>query len=156
METLGHIPEVGEACECGILKLTVRSADGQRVDRVNIVVTPPEPAEAGLERFRYVTETVKGACPELPVVLSGLSYYRKEMLEKADQMLQDGVADFAGFGRIILAYPEFYKDWLNGSLEQKKLCALCSKCTVLMRNKCVSGCAVHDEYYRELLKGLNK
>ncbi len=45
METLGHIPEVGEACECGILKLTVRSADGQRVDRVNIVVTPPEPDE---------------------------------------------------------------------------------------------------------------
>lgn len=118
--------------------------------------TPPEPAEAGLERFRYVTKTVKDACPELPIVLSGLSYYRKEMIDAADKMLQDGIADFAGYGRIILAYPEFYRDWLSGNMEQKKLCALCSKCTVLMRNKCVSGCAVHDEYYRELLKGLNK
>ena len=118
--------------------------------------TPPEAAEVGLERFRNVTKTVKDACPNLPIVGSALSYYRKEMFDAADKMISDGVCDFAGFGRIILAYPHFYRDYLNGCFEQKKLCALCSKCTVMMRKKSVSGCAVHDEVYREIFKGLDK
>lgn len=116
--------------------------------------TPPEAPETGLERFRHVNRAVKAACPELPIVASGLSYYRMDMFDKAEDMLQKGECDFAGFGRMILAYPEFYKDYINGALQPRKLCALCSKCTVLMRKKSVSGCAVHDEIYREILKGL--
>jgi 2,4-dienoyl-CoA reductase-like NADH-dependent reductase (Old Yellow Enzyme family) len=79
-----------------------------------------------------------------------------DMLSKGDEMIQGGVCDFAGYGRIILAYPQFYRDWLSGNLQAKKLCALCSNCTVLMRNKCIAGCAIHDEIYKELLKGLKK
>lgn len=71
-------------------------------------------------------------------------------------MIEDGICDFAGFGRIILAYPEFYHDYLNGGIQKKKLCALCSKCTELMRGKCVSGCALHDEVYREIYRGMKK
>ncbi len=118
--------------------------------------TPPEAPEVGLERFRFVTKTIKDNCPELPIVSSGLSFYRMDMLSKGDEMIRGGVCDFAGYGRIILAYPEFYRDWLSGNLQAKKLCALCSNCTVLMRNKCIAGCAIHDEIYRELLKGLKK
>ena len=117
---------------------------------------PNEPPETGLARFRYVNKTIKDANPNLPIVGSGLSYYRSEMFDKAEEMLVAGECDFAGFGRMILAYPEFYRDYCNGTFDSKKLCALCSKCTVLMRKKSVSGCAIHDPVYREILKELSK
>ena len=116
----------------------------------------PESAETGLERFKLVNRTVKEACPDLPIVGSGLSYYRENMVEEASRMIEEGICDFAGFGRIILAYPEFYRDHLAGGIEKKKLCALCSKCTELMRAGCVSGCALHDEVYREIYRGIKK
>ena len=118
--------------------------------------TPPEPAEAGLERFKFVTGTIKNAYKDLPIVSSGLSYYRENMIDEGNRMIEDGICDFAGYGRIILAYPEFYQDYLNGGIQKKKLCALCSKCTELMRGKCVSGCAIHDEVYREIYRGMKK
>jgi len=118
--------------------------------------TPPEPAEAGLERFKLVNRTIKEACPELPIVGSGLSYYRENMVEEGSRMIESDICDFAGYGRIILAYPEFYRDYLAGGIEKKKLCALCSKCTELMRGGCVSGCAIHDEVYREIYRGMKK
>ena len=57
-----------------------------------------------------------------------------------------------GYGRMWLAYPQFYTDHLSGSFTAKKCCLACSKCTVLMRNGRVSGCAVFNEYYRNLYK----
>ena len=113
---------------------------------------PPEAPEVGLERFIRVCRAVKAAAPRLTLVNSGLSYYGCDMITRADEMLREGICDLAGFGRTILAYPDFYRDYLQGGLEKRKLCLLCSKCTELMRAKTVSGCAVHDEYYRELYK----
>lgn len=118
--------------------------------------TPPESAETGLERFKYVTGTIKNAHKDLPIVASGMSYYRENMIDQGSEMIESGICDFAGFGRIILAYPEFYRDYKNGGIQKKKLCALCSKCTELMRGKCVSGCALHDEVYREIYRGMKK
>lgn len=117
---------------------------------------PNETPETGLERFRIVNKTIKNANPNLPIVGSGLSYYRADMFNKANEMIAAGECDFAGFGRMILAYPEFYRDYCNGTFDAKKLCALCSKCTVLMRKKSVSGCAIHDPVYRDILKELSK
>jgi 2,4-dienoyl-CoA reductase-like NADH-dependent reductase (Old Yellow Enzyme family) len=113
---------------------------------------PPEQPEEGLRRFIRVSSAVKSQNPGLAVVISGLSYYGADMLGAAGRMIKDGVCDLAGFGRMILAYPEFYRDHLSGNFDTKKLCLLCSKCTELMRAKQVSGCAIHDEYYRELYK----
>ena len=88
--------------------------------------------------------------PDLALVGSGLSYYREDLPEKAEALLADGVCDLVGFGRVTLAYPEFYRDIRNGCFDPKKCCLACSKCTELMRNKCVSGCAVFNGYYRDL------
>lgn len=41
MENLDHIPEPGETVECGIFKIAVITADEQKIDRVDIIVTPP-------------------------------------------------------------------------------------------------------------------
>lgn len=113
---------------------------------------PPETPEKGLERFISVEKELKKAYPQLPIVGSGMSYYRGGMMNKAEELLSEGVCDFAGFGRQTLAYPEFYSDWLEGILDERKCCVTCSKCTVLMRNKCTAGCAVFDDVYKALYK----
>ena len=112
--------------------------------------TPPESAAEGLARFVTVQKHLKEKFPTLPVVGSGMSYYRQELMEISEALLRDGVCDFVGYGRMILAYPQFYADYLNGNFDYKKCCVACSKCTSLMRAKCVSGCAVFNDYYKKL------
>ena len=95
---------------------------------------------------------IKDKFPSVTLVGSGLSYYRAELMEKAEEMINVGAADLVGFGRGSIAYPMFYRDWLDGKFDVKKCCVACSKCTALMRAKCVSGCAVFNEYYKNLYK----
>jgi 2,4-dienoyl-CoA reductase-like NADH-dependent reductase (Old Yellow Enzyme family) len=114
--------------------------------------TPPETADVGLARFAQVQKTIKEHFPELCVLGSGMSYYRENLIEKSEELLTNGICDLVGYGRATLAYPMFYRDFLNNNFESKKCCVACSKCTELKRNKCVSGCAVFHPYYRELYK----
>ena len=114
--------------------------------------TPPETPDKGLARFIEVEKHLKERFPELVVIGSGLSYYRQDLMEKSEWMVETGVCDLVGYGRGSIAYPMFYRDWLAGKFDVKKCCVSCSKCTALMRNKCVSGCAVFNDYYKELYK----
>ncbi|MBQ8850550.1 MAG: flavin oxidoreductase/NADH oxidase [Clostridia bacterium] len=116
----------------------------------------PEAPEAGLERFVTIETHIKKKFPSLCVIGSGLSYYRDDLIEQSEKQLLDGVCDLVGYGRMWLAYPMFYRDYLDGAFEPKKCCLACSKCTELMRAKQVSGCAVFNEYYRELYKQIKK
>ncbi len=113
---------------------------------------PPETPAVGLARFETIEKHIKDTFPTLTVVGSGLSYYRDDLMVQAERQLTEGVCDLVGFGRMWLAYPTFYRDFLQGSFTPKKTCLACSKCTELMRAGCVSGCAVYHEYYRELYK----
>ena len=113
---------------------------------------PPETADVGLERFEYIEKHIKECFSALTVVGSGLSYYRDDLMERSEAQLREGICDMVGYGRMWLAYPAFYRDFLNGRFDPKKCCLACSKCTELMRAKKVSGCAVFNEYYRELHK----
>ena len=112
----------------------------------------PETPDVGLARFEEVEKHIKTLFPDLPLVGSGLSFYRADLLERAEDQLARGICDLVGFGRMTLAYPTFYRDWLAGKFDPRKACVACSKCTALMRAKCVSGCAVFNEYYRNLYK----
>ena len=112
----------------------------------------PEAPADGLKRFEIIEQHIKETYPSLVVVGSGLSYYREDLLEQSRRLLNEGICDLVGYGRMWLAYPQFYRDYQKGCFEAKKCCLACSKCTVLMRHKQVSGCAVFNEYYRELLK----
>ena len=118
--------------------------------------TPPEAAEQGLSRFVTIEKHIKERFPDLVLVGSGLSYYREDLMEQSEKQLADGVCDLVGYGRMWLAYPMFFRDHLAGRFEAKKCCLACSKCTELMRNKKVSGCAVFNEYYRNLYKEIQK
>ena len=116
----------------------------------------PESPSVGLARFVFIEKHIKENFPSLTLVGSGLSYYREELFEQSEKLISEGVCDLVGYGRMWLAYPDFYIDHLKGSFDAKKCCLACSKCTELMRNKRVSGCAVFNEYYRKLYKEIQK
>jgi 2,4-dienoyl-CoA reductase-like NADH-dependent reductase (Old Yellow Enzyme family) len=103
-----------------------------------------------------VEKHIKQRHPRLVVVGSGLSYHRGDVFEVSERQLREGVCDLVGYGRLWLAYPAFYRDYLNGTFEAKRCCLTCSKCTELMRAGQVSGCAVFEEYYRNLYKEIVK
>lgn len=108
-------------------------------------INAPEDGNIGINRIRDITSELKKAFPDIRFVMSGLSYKAEHALDYASEIIEEGVADFAGFGRMTFAYPEFYKDYIkNGSIEKNKVCLRCSKCSELMRNASVAGCPVRD------------
>ena len=118
-------------------------------------INAPEDGKIGMERIYSVTKELKSAFPDIKFIMSGLSFEGENALDYAAKAILDGVTDFAGFGRMTFAYPDFYRDYLkNGKLEKNKVCLKCSKCTELMRNASVAGCPVRDSevympYYRK-------
>ena len=117
---------------------------------------PPESAQTGLERFEIIERSLKERFPSLPLVGSGLSYYREDLFLQSERQLRSGLCDLVGYGRMSLAYPNFYRDYKEGAFDPKRCCLACSKCTELMRAKRVSGCAVFHEYYRNLYKEIQQ
>ena len=116
----------------------------------------PEAPSVGLARFETIEKHIKEKFPQLAVVGSGLSYYREDLFEVSERQLLEGVCDLVGYGRMWLAYPQFYRDFTAGRFDAKQCCLACSKCTELMRAKEVSGCAVFNEYYRNLYREVKK
>lgn len=117
-------------------------------------INSPEDGNVGMKRILDVTKELKNAVPDMKFVMSGLSFEGVNAVDYAEKMLLDGVTDFVGFGRMIFAYPSFYRDFkANGNLDKSKVCLKCSKCTELMRAGTVAGCPVRDsEVYMPLYK----
>lgn len=115
----------------------------------------PEDGRIGMKRVYDVTKEITSLFPDMKFVVSALTYEGENAVKYAEKLLNEGVGDFAGFGRMTFAYPTFYKDYLkNGTLEKNKVCIKCSKCSELMRAGTVSGCVIRDSerympYYRE-------
>jgi len=66
-------------------------------------------------------------------------------------VVANGEADFVGYGRLVLSYPEFAADVLHGKMLKKtKICRTFSDCTTAPRLGLVSGCFPLDEYYKGL------
>ena len=69
----------------------------------------------------------------------------------AEAVIANGDADFIGYGRMVLSYPDFAADVLNGrALKKNRICRTFSDCTTAPRMGLVSGCFPLDEYYRGL------
>ncbi len=117
----------------------------------------PEDGNVGTERIRKITKELNEAFPDIKFIASGLSYGGENALDYAAEIIENGVCDFAGFGRMTFAYPDFYIDYLrNGKLDKSKVCLKCSKCSQLMRNATVAGCPVRDSevympYYQKFV-----
>lgn len=117
-------------------------------------INAPESGEVGLKRIYEVTKELNNAFPKMCFIASGLTFPGENAMEYAENIINNGVADFVGFGRLTFAYPDFYKDYLkNGSLDKNKVCLKCSKCTSLMRAGTVAGCPIRDsEVYMPYFK----
>ena len=112
---------------------------------------PPEDPLVGTARLINAAAALKKAVPELTVVGSGYSYLQEWLPNVAAGVVANGEADFVGYGRLVLSYPEFAADVLHGKMLKKtKICRTFSDCTTAPRLGLVSGCFPLDEYYKGL------
>ena len=106
---------------------------------------PPEAPIEGVARMLNGTALLKRAVPELTLVCSALTYLGAVSPNVAAAFIRDGGFDLAGYGRMILAYPDFANDIIkSGALVSGKCCIACSKCSEIMRAGGTPGCVVRD------------
>lgn len=118
---------------------------------------PEEHPLEGVKRMLSGIAQLKKAVPEIALISSGLSFLGTAAPHVAAGFIEEGGFDFAGFGRMIFAYPDFARDILEGdSLQKEKICICCSKCTELMRSGGTPGCVVRDALYTDLYKEMRK
>jgi len=111
---------------------------------------PEEHPFEGVARITGFAGEVQKKYPDIAVACSGLSYLRGFSDKLAAGMLESGAAEFAGFGRLALAYPDFPADiFADGRLDSGKVCLTCGLCSRLLRAGKSSGCVVRD---REVYK----
>lgn len=119
------------------------------------LASSPEDGSIGMKRVYDVTKEITDTFPDMKFVVSALSYEGENAVDYAEKLLEEGVGDIAGFGRMTFAYPTFYKDYLDkGHLDKNKVCVKCAKCSELMRAGTVAGCVIRDSecympYYKE-------
>lgn len=110
---------------------------------------PPEDPLVGVNRQIQATAELKRRFPDLMIVGSGYSYLQEWLPNVAEAVVDRGMADMVGLGRMVLSYPELPADVLAGRpMSRKKICRTFSDCTTAPRNGLVSGCFPLDPYYK--------
>ncbi len=147
---------IGKLAEKGVELINLTLGNPYIIPHINRpCINAPEDGKIGIKRIHDITKELNNAFPDMKFVMSGLSFEGENALDYSADIIEKGVADFAGFGRMAFAYPDFYKDYIkNGKLDKNKVCLKCSKCSQLMRNATVAGCPVRDSevylpYYRK-------
>lgn len=113
----------------------------------------PEHPLQGVARMLHGTARLKQLMPRMQLICSGISYLGAAAPNVTAAFIQQGLMDAAGFGRTVLAYPDYARDIMqNGGMDPKKLCICCSKCTHIMRAPGgTPGCVIRDsEVYKPL------
>lgn len=124
---------------------------------------PPEQPLEGVARVLKGTARLKELNPKMAVLCSAISYLGVAAPNVVSALIKENKLDFAGFGRTVLAYPDFANDILkNGCMDKNKICVCCSKCTEIMRSPGgTPGCVVRDSetylpIYKEVCGGCKK
>jgi NADPH2 dehydrogenase len=108
---------------------------------------PPEDPLVGVGRQIDATAQIKKAFPNMAIIGSAYSYLQEWLPNVAHEVLDKGMADFIGFGRMVLSYPEMPEDIIKGEvLKRNKICRTFSDCTTAPRNGMLSGCFPLDPY----------
>lgn len=116
----------------------------------------PEHPLQGVSRMLNGIAKLKKAVPEMKIISSALSFLGVASPNVAAAYIKENGFDFAGYGRMIFAYPDFAKDILSGGLDKNKICICCSKCTEIMRKPGgTPGCVIRDkDVYLPIYKNL--
>jgi NADPH2 dehydrogenase len=110
---------------------------------------PPEDPLVGVARQIAVVAQLKREFPQLAIVGSGYSYLQEWLPNVAQAVVRGGGADFIGLGRMVLSYPDFAIDVLEGkTLKRQFICRTFSDCTSGPRSGLVSGCFPLDPFYK--------
>ena len=110
---------------------------------------PPEDPLVGVARQIAAAAEMKSAFPDLPTVGTAYTYLQEHLPLVAQAVVQEGMIDVVGLGRMVLSYPQLPLDTLAGREPARKLvCRTFSDCTTAPRNGIVSGCYPLDEYYK--------
>ncbi|MBR4034744.1 MAG: flavin oxidoreductase/NADH oxidase, partial [Clostridia bacterium] len=113
---------------------------------------PEEHPLEGVARMLHGIAELKREVPEIKIISLALSYLGVVAPEVCAGFVRDGGFDFCGFGRTILAYPDFAKDILSGGFKKGKICICCSKCSEMMRAGGTPGCVVRDKLYTDIYR----
>jgi len=113
---------------------------------------PDEHPLEGVARMLRGIAHLKNEVPEMKIISSALSYLGVVAPHVCAGFIKEGGFDFCGFGRTILAYPDYAKDILSGSMKKDKVCICCSKCSEMMRAGGTPGCVVRDKLYTDLYR----
>lgn len=113
---------------------------------------PGEHPLEGVARMLKVIALLKKEVPDMKIISSALSYLGVVAPEVCAGFIKEGGFDFCGFGRTILAYPDYANDVLAGGMKKEKVCICCSKCSEMMRAGGTPGCVVRDRLYTDLYR----
>lgn len=107
----------------------------------------PEHPLMGVKRVLDGTAKLKKTCPDMKIICSAVSFLGVAAPNVTSAYIENGDFDFAGFGRTVLAYPDFANDILHsGGMDKSKCCMCCSKCTEIMRSQGgTPGCVIRDK-----------
>ena len=112
---------------------------------------PPEDPLVGVARQIRITDEIKKKFPNLVIVGSAYSYLQEWLPNVAEAVIDQGMADFVGLGRMVLSYPEMPGDILKGNqLVRGSICRTFSDCTSAPRIGMISGCFPLDSYYKKM------
>ncbi|MFC2158536.1 hypothetical protein ACFLT9_11925, partial [Acidobacteriota bacterium] len=99
-----------------------------------------------LNRLLEISGRLQREFAEVPFVGTGYSWFRQFFPYIGAGMVADGRSAIIGLGRSSFAYPDAPKDLMDtGSLNPKKVCITCSRCTELLRAGHVGGCVIRDK-----------
>ena len=113
---------------------------------------PGEHPLEGVARMLNSIALLKKEVPELKIISSALSYLGVVAPQVCAAFIKDGGFDFCGFGRTILAYPDYANDILAGGMKKDKICLCCSKCSEMMRAGGTPGCVMRDKLYSDIYR----
>ena len=112
---------------------------------------PPEDPLVGVARQIKITGEIKKNFPNLKIIGSAYSYLQEWLPPVAEAVVDAGMADFIGLGRMVLSYPDMPADILAGNqLSRGKVCRTFSDCTTGPRQGMISGCFPLDPFYKAM------
>jgi 2,4-dienoyl-CoA reductase-like NADH-dependent reductase (Old Yellow Enzyme family) len=157
----------------------VRIMEKAGVDYINVsagipaitpeIVRPTKNYPEGVYRHFGWAKAMKKQV-RVPIIASGYTYLRdgkndlkepdparKSFVYWAEKNLKDGgVCDMVGIGRQSLADPLFAKKMIEGKFSEVNYCIACGSCSQLLRAQAQTGCPIYFEYYKKLLKQIQK
>ena len=113
---------------------------------------PPEEPIIGAARQLNAVKGLKAhfANSKLRFITSGCTCLQEYFVPVMQKFIRDGYADFAGYGRLVLSYPDIPADTLAGNpLDVKRICRTFGDCTTAPRHGLVSGCYPLDCFYKQ-------